>query len=341
MPFRIGRAETADLKIESAQVSREHAEIVERVGIWIVRDLGSMNGTHVNGTAITESPLVDGDILKIAESEFTFVESPISQFQRMVTQPLKAKEQITLPQAAPPEVATTRSMMEATLWQAIPTRIFAVTSLRRKNVEAIFGETAKSTHEHQLLSMPQTVRDRYREVYRTRAVELAIELGQSKRLFLTVDKVEIETAHKLLASLELIHDCLPTEWELGITISVPTELDTLKINEVYREARAQGILVAFDEFQGNGSQIMHLESLLPEYLILASSMMKDLSSTRQPLRRLGSLFAACDELSIKPVLPHNDCSHTMLLCQEIGYDLMCQPAVRTKVEPAAFCASLV
>ncbi len=44
-PFRIGRAESADLRVESVEVSREHAEITERNGMWLVRDLGSTNGT--------------------------------------------------------------------------------------------------------------------------------------------------------------------------------------------------------------------------------------------------------------------------------------------------------
>ena len=84
---------------------------------------------------------------------------------------------------------------------------------------------------------------------------------------------------------------LPGGWELGITISLPTDVDILRITEVYREARDHELLVAFDEFQGNGGQVMHLESLLPDYLVLAANMTKDLTSTRQPLRRLESLLA--------------------------------------------------
>ena len=35
-PFRIGRAESADLRVESVEVSREHAEISERNDMWLV-----------------------------------------------------------------------------------------------------------------------------------------------------------------------------------------------------------------------------------------------------------------------------------------------------------------
>ncbi len=74
-PFRIGRCETSDLRIDSAQVSREHAQIYRRGSIWAIRDLGSTNGTQVNGKPVRESFLSDGDILAIAETEVTFVAS--------------------------------------------------------------------------------------------------------------------------------------------------------------------------------------------------------------------------------------------------------------------------
>jgi hypothetical protein len=139
-PFRIGRSETADLRVESVEVSREHAEIIERNGMWLVRDLGSTNGTHVNGNLIKETLLSDGDILKVAETELTFIASAASQFQRMVTQPLYSKKNIAAPFALPPEVASTRMIAEATLWQVIPTQLLAVTSLRHRVIEAFFSQ---------------------------------------------------------------------------------------------------------------------------------------------------------------------------------------------------------
>ncbi len=73
---------------------------------------------------------------------------------------------------------------------------------------------------------------------------------------------------------------------------------------------------------------MHFESLPPDYIVLDPNMTKDLTATRQPLRRLESLLTACDDLDIKPVLPPNDSSHVVALCQEIGFDLVLQSAKR-------------
>ena len=327
-PFRMGRAETADLRIESPEVSREHAEIFERNGVWLVRDLGSTNGTHVNGKAVKETLLADGDILKIAETELTFIASAASQFQRMVTQPIQAKPAAVSASSLPPEIAASRMMTEATLWQAIPVQLLAMTSLRNGTTEAYFAPTPNDAQQNPLFDQPHTVGERYRELQRMRAMQLAIERAGANRLFVGVGAAEIETQHRLFAGLKQILGLLPSGWELGITISLPTDVDILRITEIYREARDQGLLVAFDEFQGNGGQVMHLESFLPDYLILAANMTKDLVSTRQPLRRLESLLSACEELVVKPVLKRTDCAHTLALCQEIGYDLVLQSASR-------------
>jgi hypothetical protein len=321
-PFRIGRSEAANLRVESVEVSREHAEIFERNGMWLVRDLGSTNGTQVNGKLIKETLLADGDILKVAETELTFIASAASQFQRMVTQPVPSKRGRAAPHALPAEVADMRMMMEATLWQAIPVQLLTATSLRHSLAEAHFAFSGSQERHRLLLDQPCAVGERYRELGRTRALELAADRADSGRLFLAIGAEEIGSPHRLFSSIKQLQNLLPTDWELGVTLSLPTDVDLLRISEVYREARDHALCVAFDKFQGNGGQVMHLESLLPDYLVLDSSMTKDLTSTRQPLRRLESLLEACNELGIKPILAPNHSSDALALCQEIGFDLI-------------------
>ncbi|HEY3392837.1 MAG TPA: FHA domain-containing protein [Lacipirellulaceae bacterium] len=341
-PFRIGRSESADLRIDAVQISREHAEIVERNGMWLVRDLGSTNGTLVNGKQIKETLLADGDILKLAETELTFIASAASQFQRMVTQPIQSKPSAAAPPSMiPAEVAATRALCEAMLWQAIPTRLLAAASLRHGTAEAYFACSMTSDSQRTLFDQPREVADRYRALERMRAAELASQRPDGGRLFLAVGAEEIESPHRLLASVAQIQAFMPSDWELGITISLPVDVDILRIATVHREAKNQGLLVAFDEFQGNGGQVMHFESQLPDYLVLAPNMTKDLTSTRQPLRRLESLLTACEDLEIKAILPPIESGDVVAQCQEIGFDLVLQPANRPAAQRAAALAGSV
>jgi phosphoserine phosphatase RsbU/P len=57
----IGRRTESDLRLVGSDVSREHAEIVQQNGDWILRDKGSRYGTYVNGEAVTEHKLTHGD----------------------------------------------------------------------------------------------------------------------------------------------------------------------------------------------------------------------------------------------------------------------------------------
>ena len=57
----IGRRTESDLRLVGSDVSREHAEIVQVDGAWVLRDKGSRYGTFVNGEAVTERTLTSGD----------------------------------------------------------------------------------------------------------------------------------------------------------------------------------------------------------------------------------------------------------------------------------------
>ena len=68
----IGRSRTCDLTLASPDASRRHAEIVTLASGYLVRDLGSTNGTWVNGERIEERPLRSGDRIEIGGDLMTF-----------------------------------------------------------------------------------------------------------------------------------------------------------------------------------------------------------------------------------------------------------------------------
>lgn len=67
--FSIGRRSTADLQIVGTDVSREHAEIVQDGDQWVLHDRGSRYGTFVNGEAVTERVLINGDRIRLGRTD--------------------------------------------------------------------------------------------------------------------------------------------------------------------------------------------------------------------------------------------------------------------------------
>ena len=68
----IGRGADCDLRIDDALVSRRHAEVVRRGDEHILRDLGSRNGTRLNGVLVSSVPLAFGDTVHVGSARVLF-----------------------------------------------------------------------------------------------------------------------------------------------------------------------------------------------------------------------------------------------------------------------------
>jgi len=88
----IGRDPVNDITINSPKVSRQHARLVRRGGVIVLEDLGSTNGTFVNGMRLT-SPhtLASGDVISLGDvATFTFYGQPADADETVVGQPSAA-----------------------------------------------------------------------------------------------------------------------------------------------------------------------------------------------------------------------------------------------------------
>src|SRR5688572_20096834 len=70
----LGRHRNADVVVQDPSASRRHAAVVSRGGRYCLLDLGSTNGTILNGKVIHgEAALAGGDLIQIGEEVFEFV----------------------------------------------------------------------------------------------------------------------------------------------------------------------------------------------------------------------------------------------------------------------------
>jgi pSer/pThr/pTyr-binding forkhead associated (FHA) protein len=68
----VGRSRECDLRVADGNASRRHAEVKQDGESWVVVDLGSTNGTELNGRRITRETLVDGDRITIGATDIVF-----------------------------------------------------------------------------------------------------------------------------------------------------------------------------------------------------------------------------------------------------------------------------
>src|SRR3954453_1776733 len=69
----IGRSPECDIFLDDVTVSRRHAEIQKDGDRFVIRDLGSLNGTFVNRRRIEDAELADDDEVQIGKYRMTFL----------------------------------------------------------------------------------------------------------------------------------------------------------------------------------------------------------------------------------------------------------------------------
>lgn len=61
-----------EIPVASGNLSRRHARLMSVHNGWVLQDLGSTNGSVVNGNPITSHQLADGDLLELGDAVFRF-----------------------------------------------------------------------------------------------------------------------------------------------------------------------------------------------------------------------------------------------------------------------------
>lgn len=81
----IGRSPECDIKIDNPAISRKHATLQSREDGYLLTDLGSANGTFLNGEKVDQPVTVKpGDVINLAKFELRFQSDPRSEVEKMI-----------------------------------------------------------------------------------------------------------------------------------------------------------------------------------------------------------------------------------------------------------------
>lgn len=97
----IGRTTPSDVVVQDGKISRRHARLLVSHGVVELEDLGSSNGTMLNGKQISRRVVRDGDRIQVGTSELAYLEA---QAGTPVARPAPVREQ-GMPKPAPAAAA--------------------------------------------------------------------------------------------------------------------------------------------------------------------------------------------------------------------------------------------
>ena len=166
----LGRDATCDVVIPMRQVSRQHARLLLGDDGVRVEDLGSKNGTFLNGVLLQEPMLLaEGDELQISMAQqFIFLSSdatmpleglPLSLQKRRLRMDSGARRVWVLDEEIDPPL----SASQFNLLQSLYERTDEVLS-RPKIIEAVWGSAAEGVSEQALDALVRRLRDRLAEI---------------------------------------------------------------------------------------------------------------------------------------------------------------------------------
>ena len=89
----IGRIDTAAINLNDPTVSRRHAELFrDPFGRWWVRDLGSVNGTKIQGVRIDERVLNSGDTFRVGSFDLTLLTAAKEDMEQTMARPARPSQ---------------------------------------------------------------------------------------------------------------------------------------------------------------------------------------------------------------------------------------------------------
>lgn len=302
-PFSIGRNENCSLHIDSGRVSREHAVILREDGVFRVRDLGSTNGTFVNGAQIRETVLRAGDLLVIADLEFTFCTRDAGPVRATATQVIDSSGSETMGERGSRElIRGVRRLGETLLHRGVCNQFLPVVELTSNLVfgyEALAalgpGGGGRSAAEQLLAGTECRLTIRLRQLHRLLVAEEAARHADQLRFFVALAPSEVG-ADSLMESLVRLRTLVADDGRLVVEIPDSAACDIPYFREFLHSLRNIGVGVAYGNFSGGAAQVDAHRVIAPDYLKLARPQVSGLPRNRERQRRLQALVHAAQAI---------------------------------------------
>ncbi|MEM9191216.1 MAG: EAL domain-containing protein [Myxococcota bacterium] len=323
LPFRIGRGQPAELLIYSQRVSKLHAEIILHEGTYYVCDLGSRNGTFVNGDRVSRAELQNGDVIHVAHKELRFGLEPTSSVALDSTMAGNAAHQNDVIQGT----RHLSRILTHGLVTAVFQPIFSIADRAVAGYEAL-GRNALPATDYTPGDLFRLATERGQAAPLSRLMRetaLAASQGQmrNKMLFLNLHPAEMkESLEEVVAPVVAARDQAPgTAIQYVIEVHESAVTDLGKMKEIRDQFHRAGLLLAYDDFGAGQSRLMELAEVPPDVIKLDMGLIRgiDQSEGRQEVVR--ALIRVMSDLGVRVLAEGIETEEELRVCGELGCQL--------------------
>ncbi|REK08203.1 MAG: EAL domain-containing protein [Planctomycetota bacterium] len=327
LPFTIGRNDSSDLQIDSTQVSREHAVISRHGRKYRVRDLESTNGTFLNGQRIEEATLADGDLLAIADVEYTFFCAGSGTRRQTVTHIMNDSEEDADRNAVWDTILSVRRTHEVVTHRCLRTLYQPVVQLAGGEVFGYEAYAASGANDEahprcEQLVPPVECRasQRLRQLFRRLAVEESVSLPHGGRLLLAITAAE-SAEPSLISHLCQLRNFVGSSRQLVVEIPDNAVRNTPDFKALLACLRDVQIQVAYDGYASGRARISEHKDVAPDYLKLAPSMFKSVHKGTDRQRQVQLIVRASQDIDCVVIATGIDTEAELEVCQKLGCTL--------------------
>lgn len=324
LPFRVGRHSDSDLQLDSHHGSQRHAEFFGRdKGLWL-RDLGSTNGTAVNGERLlSEQRIHHGDILHFADVEYRLLaEQTEASVQK--TQVFSRTEQQRLAAIARSPQAFREMLSQGRLWTHFQ-------PLVRLTDQSLFGYEVlgrgeldgQETYPGDLFYIAEKLQRQVElsVAFRAKGMELSETLDRPSAFFVNTHPEELEAIDPLLDSLVDLRKAHPKD-HIVLEIHESAVADLSRLTLLRSGLEELRIELAFDDFGTGQARLLELAEIEPHYLKFDAVLIEDLSSGSKKRRDMvQGLVRLTRDMEISPVAECIETAEDAAICADLGFDL--------------------